>query len=160
MPLTGGRGADIVIEASGAKTAFREGIEMVRRGGRYLVIGQTNRDEISIAPSAIVGREMMLIGSLSAETTDYYRAMEFLRNNRERFDFDAMVSTRYPLSRVNDAYEAMRNFFDIKPLILPHLWADASRIHPVVSGMIASLLWIGTGRKANSWAWRCLRWRQ
>jgi L-iditol 2-dehydrogenase len=120
MALTGGRGADIVIEASGAKPAFREGIDMVRRGGRYLVIGQTNLDEVSIAPSGIVGREMTVIGSLSAETTDYYKAMEFMRNNRDRFDFDAMVTARYPLSKVNDAYEAMRNFSDIKPIVLPH----------------------------------------
>ncbi len=63
---------------------------------------------------------MTVIGSLSAETADYYRAMEFLRNNRDRFDFDAMVSTRYPLSRVNEAYDAMRSFSDIKPVILPH----------------------------------------
>ncbi len=120
MTLTGGRGADIVIEASGAKTAFREGIDMVRRGGRYLVIGQTNMDEVSIAPSAIVGREMTVFGSLSAETTDYYKAMEFLRNNRDRFDFDAMVGSRYPLSKVNEAYEAMRTFSVIKPVILPY----------------------------------------
>ena len=76
MALTGGRGADLAIEASGAKLAFREGVDMVRRGGRYLAIGQTNTYEIPFVPSAVVGREMTIIGSLSAETADYYRAME------------------------------------------------------------------------------------
>ena len=119
MTLTGGRGADIVIEAQAPKPpSARESTWCA--GGRYLVIGQTNRDEVSIAPSGIVGREMTVIGSLSAETTDYYKAMEFMRNNRDRFDFDAMVSTRYPVAKVNDAYEAMRNFTAIKPIILPH----------------------------------------
>ncbi len=119
MALTGGRGADIVIEASGARMAFREGVEMVRRGGRYLAIGQTNTYEIPFVPSAVVGREMTIFGSLSAETTDYYRAMEFMRNNYQRFDFDAMVNARYPLSKINDAYSAMVSFKDIKSIILP-----------------------------------------
>jgi Zn-dependent alcohol dehydrogenase len=61
-----------------------------------------------------------VIGSLSAETTDYYRAMEFMRNNHKRFDFDAMVTTRYPLSKINDAYAAMVAFKDIKSVILPN----------------------------------------
>jgi threonine dehydrogenase-like Zn-dependent dehydrogenase len=119
LALTGGRGADIVIEASGAKMAFREGVDMVRRGGRYLAIGQTNTYEIPFVPSAVVGREMAVFGSLSAETTDYYRAMEFMRNNYKRFDFDAMVTARYPLSKINDAYSAMIAFKDIKSVILP-----------------------------------------
>ena len=53
MELTNGRGADVVIEASGGLTAFQEGLEMVRFGGRYLVIGQwTDYGLLSAKPLA------------------------------------------------------------------------------------------------------------
>ena len=37
--LTEGRGADIVVECAGVASAFSEGLEMVRRGGMYIVAG-------------------------------------------------------------------------------------------------------------------------
>ncbi len=45
--LTGGIGADLVIEGSGARSAFIEGVDLVRRGGRFLVIGQVGPDSVS-----------------------------------------------------------------------------------------------------------------
>ena len=38
--LTGGRGGDLVVEATGAPAAVAEGIDLCRPGGRYLVLGQ------------------------------------------------------------------------------------------------------------------------
>ncbi|MCY3925831.1 MAG: alcohol dehydrogenase catalytic domain-containing protein, partial [bacterium] len=40
--LTGGRGADLVLECAGPPDAFTEGIQMVRRGGTLMVIGQAH----------------------------------------------------------------------------------------------------------------------
>src|SRR5262245_18788852 len=37
---TNGRGADVVIEASGNPAAVGEGLDMVRDAGRYVVVGQ------------------------------------------------------------------------------------------------------------------------
>src|SRR5881409_856724 len=38
--LTGGRGSDVVIEASGAPEAVRQALDLVRDGGRVVVCGQ------------------------------------------------------------------------------------------------------------------------
>src|SRR5205814_9935943 len=37
--LTGGRGADVVIEAVGSEPAFETAVEVVRRGGTVTVVG-------------------------------------------------------------------------------------------------------------------------
>jgi threonine dehydrogenase-like Zn-dependent dehydrogenase len=37
--LTAGRGADLVVEASGTTAAITEGLGLVRRGGAYLSLG-------------------------------------------------------------------------------------------------------------------------
>jgi len=116
--LTGAMGADLVIEGSGARSAFVEGIELVRRGGRYLVIGQVGPDSVTFPPAAIVGKELDIIGSLSGNVSDYYKALCFLDNNRDRLDFDAMFPNRYQLKDIHSAFVAMHEWRDIKPVIV------------------------------------------
>ncbi|MGO9058716.1 MAG: zinc-binding dehydrogenase [Candidatus Binataceae bacterium] len=116
--LTGGLGADLVIEGSGARTAFTEGVDLLRRGGRFLVIGQVGPDSVNFLPAAVVGKEIDIIGSLSGNVSDYYKAICFLDNNRERFDFDAMFPNRYQLKDIHSAFVAMHELRDIKPVIL------------------------------------------
>jgi threonine dehydrogenase-like Zn-dependent dehydrogenase len=116
---TGGRGADIVIEVSGGTTAFPEGISIVRRGGRYLVIGQVGGHEVSLAPRYIVEKQLTVLGVMSGDTEHYYKALQFIQNNRDRFSFEAMLSNRYRLDQINDAMEAMRAFREVKPVVVP-----------------------------------------
>jgi Zn-dependent alcohol dehydrogenase len=39
-----------------------------------------------------------------------------------RYDYEAMLTNRYPLDRINEAIQSMRAFREIKPLVLP--WAE------------------------------------
>jgi L-iditol 2-dehydrogenase len=116
---TDGRGADIVIEVSGGTTAFPEGISMVRRGGRYLVIGQVGGHEVRLAPRYIVEKQLTVLGVMSGDTEHYYKALQFIQNNRDRFTFEDMLSNRYRLDQINDAMEAMRAFREVKPVVMP-----------------------------------------
>ena len=52
----------------------------------------------------------------------FWKALEFVRRTASRYDFEAMLTTRYPLDRINDAIQSMRAFREIKPLVLP--WAE------------------------------------
>jgi L-iditol 2-dehydrogenase len=116
--LTDRRGADIAIEVSGGPTAFPEGIDLVRRGGRYLVIGQVGAHQVSIAPRLIVEKQLSVFGVMSGNTDHYYKALTFLEHNRERFSFEDMLSNRYRLEQINDALEAMRGFREVKPVVV------------------------------------------
>jgi L-iditol 2-dehydrogenase len=116
--LTDRRGADIVIEVSGGTTAFSEGIDLVRRGGRYLVIGQVGGHQVNIAPRLIVEKQLSVLGVMSGNTDHYYKALTFIEHNRERFSFEDMLSNRYRLEQINDALEAMRSFREVKPVVV------------------------------------------
>lgn len=118
---TGGRGADIVIEAAGPAAAFQEGLEMIRRGGQYLVIGQTTKQTIEFSPRRVNLDMLQIIGVLSAHVEHFYKAIEFLKNNRDRFRFDDMITNTYPLEQVNEALESMAALREIKPAIVPAL---------------------------------------
>lgn len=118
--LTGGVGAEVVMEFSGARTAFGEGLAMVRRGGRFLVGGQVGPHTVEFEPTAITRGHIKVIGSFSASEAEYWRALQFMNDTRDRFDFDRMLSTRYSLDQVTDALAGMQGLREIKPVILPN----------------------------------------
>ncbi len=118
---TEGRGADIVIEAAGPPSAFEEGLQMVRRGGRFLVIGTTGGRDVSFSPRRINKDMVEMIGVVSASVAHFYKALRFLESNAERFDFSRMITNRYALEDVNEALENMAALKEIKPAVLPRM---------------------------------------
>ncbi|WP_040167340.1 zinc-binding dehydrogenase [Microbacterium gorillae] len=119
--LTGGVGAEVVMEWSGARTAFAEGLEMVRRGGRYLVGGQVGPHTVEIQPSTIMKKGIDVIGSMSGADAHYFKAMDFLQRNQDEFDFDAILTNRYGLHEVGAALRGMQNLSEMKPIVDPWL---------------------------------------
>jgi L-iditol 2-dehydrogenase len=119
LALTGGRGPDVVVEASGVTAAFREGMDIVRRGGKYLIIGQSSLAEQTIIPGLIMLKHLEIIGSGSATIRHYHQAIQFILNKRHRYSFADIVTNHYPLERINEAVQAMMAGKEIKPVIIP-----------------------------------------
>jgi D-arabinose 1-dehydrogenase-like Zn-dependent alcohol dehydrogenase len=117
--LTDGRGADIVVEASGVPIAFNEGLDILSRGGRYLVIGQTSPKDVLMSPAAIVWKNCEIIGQCGAEISHYYKALQIVKNNRQRYPFADLITNHYKLEQINEAYKSMVAGTDIKPAIVP-----------------------------------------
>jgi L-iditol 2-dehydrogenase len=118
--LTGG-GADIVLEMSGAPDAFAEGIDMCGRNARYVVVGTLGGAPQSIPVPRIVTRNLKIIGSLSGDISSYQKALTFMQRHKDRFDWDAMFSTPYPLDQATEALAALRDQAEIKPVVMPSL---------------------------------------
>ena len=98
--LTGGRGADVFLEASGQTGAFTQGLELIRKGGRIVVFG------VYKAPVAvdlnIFGefKELDIRGGHLAPFT-YATALDLMA--RGRIDGDACVTHVYPLEAFEEA---------------------------------------------------------
>src|SRR2546422_2967459 len=120
--LTDGRGADVVFELSGAPYAFAEGLDFLRPGGRYAVVGQLGGPLTPVQAALFVRKQATVLGVQSADIGQFWKALEFVRRTASRYDFGAMLTTRYPLDRINEAIQSMRAFREIKPLVLP--WAE------------------------------------
>jgi len=117
LDLTNGRGPDVVVEGSGVPAAFSEGLEMVRKGGRYLIIGQTTQLTIPIKPSTIMNKGLDVIGSASASIPHFYKALQFIRTKRAKYPFADVVTNKYSLERANEALANMEAGKEIKPVI-------------------------------------------
>jgi threonine dehydrogenase-like Zn-dependent dehydrogenase len=115
MELTQGLGADRVIEVSGANTAFTEGFRFLRRGGIYSMVGQGSQP-VSIIPAEITAKHAAIVGNASGGIRHYYRALQFIKNNPQ-FSWMDLISNRYPIDRINDAMQAMKEWREVKPVL-------------------------------------------
>ncbi len=104
------------MEYTGHPQAFNEGLKMIRRGGRYVVVGQLGSGMMMFQPSLIVTKQVSIfIGRAKA----YWKALDFIASHRNYIPFERMISNRYSLDEVNLAIERMKNFEEIKPVIVP-----------------------------------------
>ena len=117
LDITNGRGADIVIDCAGPVAAFEEAMELTRRGGRVLEIGIGTTDPGKISPYYLNIKMISVIGSVSGTIRHYHRALEFVRANRETFDFGAINTGRFELDQVNEALAGVESQAEIKPYI-------------------------------------------
>ncbi|NEW72968.1 zinc-binding dehydrogenase [Streptomyces rhizosphaericus] len=123
--LLGGRGADVVFEFSGARTAFTEGLGMIKEGGRYMVTGQIDGPgkEVPVRPGFITRQQLTIMGTWSGHIAEYRKALQFMKNTRRRYDFGTLVPHRYPLEQATEALTRMRAQRDIKPVLVPYATA-------------------------------------
>lgn len=115
--LTQGRGADLVLEFTGVPAAFVEGLELCRRGGRYLIVGQLGEGKVEFSPSMIVKKNLNVIGSFSGDARSYALALDFISKHRDAFPFARMITGRYTLDDVNLALERMKRLEETKPVM-------------------------------------------
>ena len=84
LALTQGRGPENVVEATGVPAAFAEGLEIIQKGGKYLILGQTSAKTTPIMPSRINEKGLMIVGSISAHIVHFYKALQFVKTHRAK----------------------------------------------------------------------------
>lgn len=107
--LTGGRGADYAIDAAGAPGTVRAAYEAVRPGGTVVAVGIPPADAEACLPGPALPREEKTVtGSLYGSSRPHVDMPLLLDLYLAgRLDLDRLVTRRYPLDAVNDAFAAM-----------------------------------------------------
>lgn len=120
LGLTGGFGADVVLECVGIPQAVTEGIELCRDGGRYLVLGHYgNAGTIEFNPHVITRKQLTVAGSWGFEPRHTKAALEFLVRTRDEFPFEELVAEPFSLERANEALQATAAWTTGKSAIAP-----------------------------------------
>jgi threonine dehydrogenase-like Zn-dependent dehydrogenase len=118
--LTGGYGADAVIECVGAPSVVTEGFEMCRDGGKYLVLGHYgDAGAALINPHVITRKQLTVYGSWASEPRHMAMAIEFLRKQGEPFPFDQLITHRFPLEQAFEALQMTEKWASGKSVIVP-----------------------------------------
>ncbi len=104
--LTGGDMADVCVEVVGVPAVVQEGLELLRVGGRYLWMGNIVPDaKAEIIPHDAVRRPKQILGVLAYERWAIPRSLAWLERSQTRYPFERLVSSSFPLERVNEAFE-------------------------------------------------------
>lgn len=91
--LTGGRGADVVIECVGATAPITTAVAAVRKGGSVTLVGNVS-PKVEIPLQAVVSRQIKLIGSC-ASNGEYPECIDLI--SRGLIRVDALISATAPL---------------------------------------------------------------
>jgi 2-desacetyl-2-hydroxyethyl bacteriochlorophyllide A dehydrogenase len=105
--LTGGEGADLVVESSGALSALVQSVDLVRPGGTILVFGIVSATSGDFPFYQLYIKEISVVNSRAALPRDYAAAIDLVA--RGRVDVAPILARRFDLE---DAAEALATFRD------------------------------------------------
>jgi len=105
--LTGGRGADFVIEAVGTPQTYEQAFAMTRPGGTLAAFGITAGDDtIKVKPFDIVLGERKIVGSCAGVGTDWTDALALIAHGRVKPE--KLFSMIVPLEELEAALKQLR----------------------------------------------------
>lgn len=102
--LTGGLGADVVVDAAGSPELVGQAVAMLRPGGRLLLYAVSHRPVPDFTTFPVYYKELTLLGSRAFVAGDFEPAIRLVADGL--IDLDGLITASYPLARVAAAFEA------------------------------------------------------
>jgi alcohol dehydrogenase len=118
--LTSERGVDLALELSGASGAMANGLNQLRIGGRYVLVGAVS----PVAPTPvfeeiIIRRILSIHGIHNYTPQDLAEALRFLKDNHNKFPFSTLVKDKFRLDQVEEAFQYAIRSGALRIAILP-----------------------------------------
>jgi threonine dehydrogenase-like Zn-dependent dehydrogenase len=118
--LTGGLGADVVLEVTGVPAAFTEAIELARTGGRVASVGNLNAAAtVPISPGILTRKSLTVAGVLRYDPWYLHRAVAFLQRRGKDHPFDALTDQTYGLDRIVAALRSGESRSTARAAVVP-----------------------------------------
>ena len=115
--LTGGLGADLVVEACGVEAAIHQAFDVIRTDGRIAAIGHTGREFLSVPWEMGLHKAARVTWSFSSNWSSWERAVSMLSG--KKIEADQIVSHTFPLEEWEAAFAALERMEAIKALLIP-----------------------------------------
>jgi 2-desacetyl-2-hydroxyethyl bacteriochlorophyllide A dehydrogenase len=106
--LTGGHGADVVLEAAGSPTALALACDLARRGGTVVAIGVAGGGRtLTLDPDMFCLKDLRVEG-IFAYTSEIFQGT-LRRIEDGGLDVGAFITHRFPLERFREAFRLLRD---------------------------------------------------
>lgn len=115
--LTGGAGADVVVECAGAAPAVTLGIDLLRRVGRMVAVGITGEPQIQVSWDALLAKGATVEFSYGSRRRNWEKSMEFLK--LAKVDNESLITQVMPLDAWQDAFGKMEKLESIRTILEP-----------------------------------------
>jgi len=111
---TGGRGADICVEAAGTAVTFEQSLRMARKLGKVILMGNVSGDVVipERTASAILRGQLTIYGTWNSSFTavpknEWSAALHFMSTGA--LNLGPLITHKFKLEQVNDAFDMMYN---------------------------------------------------
>jgi threonine dehydrogenase-like Zn-dependent dehydrogenase len=116
MELTGGRGADVILTAVPVPEIQQLALRMAAKLGRINLFGGIpNVREVGLDTNLIHYNGIVVTGTTGAPVTHYELAMELISDGK--IDTASIMSRRFPVDRIQEAFEYAMNGKGLKIMI-------------------------------------------
>ena len=102
LRLTGGVGADVVIDTAGGANTLRAGIDMLRPGGRFCSFSLSHDPIAGLSAFPLYFKEVSIIGSRALTPADIKASIELVASGK--IAVAGFITTTYPLDRTAEAF--------------------------------------------------------
>ncbi len=117
---TSGRGVDLAIDLSGDNDAIESGLERLRTGGRYLLVGSVVPTRpLSLAAESIVRRMLSIRGLHNYAPQDLQTGLDFLARSHSQYPFAEAVSATFDLQDVEKAFDFAIQHHPLRVMVRP-----------------------------------------
>jgi 2-desacetyl-2-hydroxyethyl bacteriochlorophyllide A dehydrogenase len=103
LRLTGGLGADVVIDTAGGAATLKAGIDMLRPGGRFCTFSLSHEPITGVSAFPLYYKEVTIVGSRALTAADIEASIPLVANGA--IDVRGFVSTTFPLAAAPEAFE-------------------------------------------------------
>ncbi len=104
--LTGGYGADVVIEAIGLPATWEQALKMVRKGGTVLEFGGCPPGtEIKVSTEQLHYGETTVLGAFHTTPTHFKKALNLIVSGT--INVKPLITSRMKLDNIKDAFETL-----------------------------------------------------
>ena len=118
--LTGGIGVDYAFETAGKAVLVEQSIHLTRMGGTTVCVGAPPLEEsITISPAVLfAATEKKLCGCLLGSSNSLFEIPRLIRLWKQGIlDMESMITSRRPLSEVNEGFDDLANSRGIRTVI-------------------------------------------
>ena len=104
--LTEGRGADVVVEVVGFPHVVPEGLEMLRKGGTFVEIGNIwANSTVTLDISKILWGATRIVPTAHYDPYILPVALDFLVRTKDKYPLTKIMSHKFPLEQVGEAFK-------------------------------------------------------
>lgn len=114
--LTGQKGADVVYDCTGAASAIRSGMTMLKKKGKLVQVGLT-KQSLEIEYSLLTAKEISLIGTFGHNWNNWEVALDMI--SKGRIKTEPIITHHFPLEKWEEAFQLAENQEGIKILLHP-----------------------------------------
>lgn len=114
--LSGGYGADVVLECSGAGPAVDAGLRLIKKRGYFTQIGLPGR-KLEFDIEKVCYKELRFTGSLGSRNHSWRKALRLMASGKVKLE--PLADTRLPLSQWKTAFERFERKDGCKFFLIP-----------------------------------------